>query len=155
MLDIQIIAIGKLKEKHYLGACFEYQKRLSAFGSVRIEELKPEPFSKNTQIKAQKLENQRLLNCLSKYDPDQIILLDKSGKELDSISLANYLEKYNQKKIVLVIGGALGFNQELLAKYKNHLSFSKMTFPHELARVILLEQLYRAATIIKKKDYHY
>jgi 23S rRNA (pseudouridine1915-N3)-methyltransferase len=153
MLEIIIIAIGKIKNEYFAGAIKEYLLRLKPFASVKIIELAPESFTESSRGKAKKEEGGRILAALEKYSGENILLLHERGRETDSIKLAEKLSGANGKTI-FVIAGALGFDEAALAKYPQ-LSLSKMTFPHELARLILLEQIYRSATIIKGKTYHY
>jgi 23S rRNA (pseudouridine1915-N3)-methyltransferase len=153
MLEIIIIAIGKIKNEFFSGAIQEYLLRLKPYASVKILELSPEPFNDSNRDKAKKAEGERILSALEKYAGAEILLLHERGKEMDSVKLSEKLAGANGK-VVFAIAGALGFPEEVLAKYPQ-LSLSKMTFPHELARLVLLEQIYRATTIIKGKTYHY
>lgn len=155
MLDITIIAIGKLKEKYFQAAFAEYEKRLRPYARLKIVELSAAPFSKSSQAQAKELEAQRIsagLEKIAKNNQPAVYLLAERGKTFNSLALAVWLEK--NQPLVLVIGGALGFSPELYEKYPQ-ISLSALTFPHELARVVLAEQLYRAATIINKKEYNY
>ncbi len=153
MLDITIIAYGKIKDKTWQTAVQEYLKRLRPYARIKVEELKAESFSTNNKDEVKKIESQRLLERLRSYADSEIRLLSEMGEEMDSPQLAAWFEK-TAGPIVLVIGGTLGFDKEMIKKYKS-LSLSRLTFPHELARVILLEQIYRATSIIQGKDYHY
>jgi len=153
MWDITILAIGKLKEKYWQAANDEYLKRLHPYARIKIEELKSEPFAKATQAKAQRVEAAKIKAYLQKKSSILVFLLSEEGEEMDSYILAETLKNINQP-LIFVVGGSLGIDRELFEIYPK-LSLSKLTFPHELARVILLEQLYRAMTIIKQKDYHY
>jgi len=153
MWDITILAVGRLKEKYWQTASEEYLKRLKPYARVRVEELAAEPFSKATREKAKKIEAGRIENYLKKRPDSLIMLLAESGRRLDSFIFAETLKNINQP-LILVIGGALGFKQELFEAYPK-ISLSKLTFPHELARVILLEQLYRATAILNNRTYHY
>lgn len=153
MLDINIVALGKMKEKYYQDACLEYLKRLKPYARIKITELEPVAFGRSDKIKSQREESAKIENYLAKVSGAQIILLDEKGKLFDSLTFADNLAKIS-RPLVLVLGGALGFSLELKSKYPAW-SLSKLTYPHELARVILLEQLYRAAAILSGKDYHY
>jgi 23S rRNA (pseudouridine1915-N3)-methyltransferase len=153
MLEIIIIAIGKIKNEYFSGAIGEYLTRLKPYAAVKILELSPEPFTESNRDKAKKAEGERILSALEKYAGEAVLLLHERGREIDSVKLSEKLAATNGKT-VFVIAGALGFDEQVLTKY-NQLSLSKMTFPHELARLILLEQIYRATTIIKGKTYHY
>jgi len=153
MLEIIIITIGKVKNEFFSGAIEEYLKRLKPYASVKVLELSPESFGDSDKAKAKKAEGERILSALEKYAGAEVFLLHERGEEIDSVKFAKRLESAG-RKTVFVIAGALGFAEEVLQKYRQF-SLSKMTFPHEMARLILLEQIYRAATIIQGKTYHY
>ena len=152
MLNVTIIAIGRVKEAYWREAILEYQKRLQPYARLKIEELKAEPFSDSTKEKAKKAESDNIELYLGKKKNAEIYLLSEHGELFDSPSFAKKME--SNQEIVLIIAGTQGFSKDLSAKYPK-ISLSPLTFPHELARVVLLEQLYRAATIISNKDYHY
>lgn len=156
MLDITIVSIGKIKESFYLEAYNEYIKRLQPYARVKAVELAPEPFLNGTKEKSKEAEGKRVVDFLSKYNKDKTIssvyLLAERGQTFDSPALAVWLEK--KTPMILIVGGALGFSDELYSLYPQ-ISLSPLTFPHELARVVLAEQLYRAAAILNKKEYHY
>ena len=152
MLNISIITIGKVKEAYWKEVILEYQKRLQPYARLKIEELKAEPFSDSTKEKAKKTESDSIQLYLDKKKNAEIYLLSEHGELFDSPAFAKKME--SGQEIVLVIAGTQGFTKDLMAKYPK-ISLSPLTFPHELARVVLLEQLYRAATIINNKDYHY
>lgn len=154
MLSLTIIALGKLKEKHYQAAVAEYLKRLAPYAKIKVEELKVEPFTESNKAKAKEVEGGRLLAFLERYEPSQVVLLDERGQEFTSHGLADFLDKASGG-LVFVIGGTQGFSASVLEKYQHKLALSRLTLPHELARVVLAEQLYRAVTILKGKDYHY
>lgn len=154
MFNIIILTIGKVKERYFQTAIDEYLKRLSPYAKITFQELKAESFSSATKLKAKEIEGSRLINFLDKHKDSKIYILDERGKEYTSVELAGNLEKSGQE-IIFVIGGSLGLNQEILKNYTNHFSLSKLTLPHELARVVLVEQLYRSVTILKNKEYHY
>jgi 23S rRNA (pseudouridine1915-N3)-methyltransferase len=153
MLEINILAIGKVKNEFFSGAIEEYLKRLKPYASVKIAELSPESFGNSDKEKAKQAEGERILRALEKFSGAEIFLLHERGEEIDSAKFAKRLES-SGGRAVFVIAGALGFAEEVLKKYRQF-SLSKMTFPHEMARLILLEQVYRAATIIQGKTYHY
>jgi 23S rRNA (pseudouridine1915-N3)-methyltransferase len=153
MLEIIILAIGKVKNDFFAGAINEYLLRLKPYASIKILEITPEAFGDSDHLKAKKAEGEKVLRNLEKYAGAEIFLMHERGRELDSLKFSEKMEAANGK-IVFVIAGALGFSEEVLQKYPQ-LSLSKMTFPHEMARLILLEQVYRATTIIKGKTYHY
>jgi 23S rRNA (pseudouridine1915-N3)-methyltransferase len=154
MLEIIIIAIGKIKNEFFAGAIEEYLMRLKPYASVKILELASESFSDSSREKAKKAEGEKIAAALEKYADADIWLLHERGKEFDSVNFARQLDGAG-RKIVFAIAGALGFSEEVLQQKYRQLSLSKFTFPHELARLVLLEQIYRATTITKGKTYHY
>jgi len=155
MFNIVILAVGKIKEKYFEEAAAEYKKRLRPYAKIVFEEVSREPFRKESERKvAKEKEGERLLGALAKYSNDEIIILDERGKEFSSPAFADFLDK-EKRRIVFVIGGALGLSPEILAKSYRKISLSEMTLPHEMARVVLFEQIYRAATIVAGKTYHY
>jgi len=153
MPDIIIIALGKIKEKYWIAAAEEYLKRLRPYARVRIVELTPEPFNKSSASIAKQKEADKINKVLEKYSDATVFLMDERGSEMTSLEFSEQLDK-NSQPLVFVIGGSLGLAPELLNKYRK-ISLSKLTFLHEAARVILLEQIYRGITIIKGKDYHH
>ncbi len=154
MLNITILTIGKVKEKSYISQILEYLKRLRPYAKISIEELKSESFSIINKDKSKEIEGERILNYLKKFPDSKIILLTEEGREYSSLEFADYLSD-ETSHYIFVIAGSLGFSKDVKSKIKVSLSLSKMTFPHEMARMILLEQIYRVITIHKKKDYHY
>ncbi len=152
MLDITIVTIGRLKEKCWREAADEYLKRLGPYARIETVELEAASFSNSNQEKAKEIEFTRIDKFLSKKKDHNIYLLAEKGINLDSIEFANWLNR--EQPVILVIGGALGFSQKLYDSYPQ-ISLSILTFPHELARVVLLEQIYRASTILNNKQYHY
>lgn len=151
MLNITLITIGKIKEAYLNEAALEYLKRIKPYGRLTLHELKAEPFASTTKDKAKKLEGERIAAILDRKSEADIYLLSEHGTLFNS---PDFAAKINDKEIVLVIAGSLGFTKDLETKYPK-ISLSPLTFPHELARVVLLEQIYRAATIINNKEYHY
>jgi len=156
MLDITLLIIGKVKEKYWQEALAEYSKRLSPYVRLRIKELAATPFSENNKIQSKELEAKRIVEYLEsssvKKNSAQVYLLAERGKMSRSPDFALWLEK--TQPLVLVLGGTLGFSDELYRRYPQ-ISLSPLTFPHELARVVVLEQIYRATTILNNKNYHY
>ncbi|MEI7451897.1 MAG: 23S rRNA (pseudouridine(1915)-N(3))-methyltransferase RlmH [Candidatus Falkowbacteria bacterium] len=153
MLDIIIIALGKVKESYWLEAANEYLKRLKPYARLKVVELAPEAFDKSNATSAKQKEAAKISNVLAKYPDATVFLLDERGAEMTSVQFSQQLDK-NSGPLVFVIGGSLGMSQDLLDKYQK-IALSKLTFLHEAARVILLEQIYRGVTIIKGKDYHH
>ena len=152
MLDITLVAIGKIKDKSYSALVLEYLKRIKPYARLKIIELEAVPFSEKLRDKAKDFEGEKIVNFLNKSREAVVYLLAERGESFNSLKLANWLEK--KSPLVLILGGALGFSDALYKKYPA-LSLSPLTFPHELARVVLLEQIYRAATILQQKNYHY
>ena len=152
MLDITLVTIGKIKDKSYSTLIAEYLKRLKPYARLKIVELEAVAFSANTRDRAKDFEGERIENYLLKQKESVVYLLAERGEIFNSPDLAYWLER--KSPLTLVVGGALGFSDFLYNKYPA-LSLSPLTFPHELARVVLLEQIYRATTILQKKSYHY
>lgn len=157
MLDVTLINVGKIKNKNLASLAQDYIKRLKPFAKIKIIEVEASPINPNNQTATKVLEGERLLKVIKTEEEKArggiVYLLAERGKLFSSSpDLAAWFNKNNP--LILVIGGALGFSDEL---YKNYpqISLSSLTFPHELARVIFLEQFYRASLINMKKDYHY
>lgn len=148
---IKIICVGKVKEKFYNDAINEYKKRIGKYTKIEIIELKDEAYDKDKTIKKESDEILRVIN-----NNDYNIGLDISGNMLDSVSFANKIDNIFQinSNITFIIGGSYGFNDEVRSRCSYLLSFSKMTFPHQLFRVILLEQIYRSFRILNNEKYH-
>lgn len=150
---IKIICIGKLKETFLVDGINEYKKRIEGFQKLQILELK----EYNTSDISKNIENEGF-EILEKVNSDEhIITLEILGKKPDSITFSRYLENqftYGTSKITFIIGGSNGLSEEVKKRSNFRLSFSDMTFPHQLMRLILMEQLYRALTIIHHKEYH-
>ena len=148
---IKIICVGKIKEIFFKDAIEEYKKRISKYTKLEIIELLDVNYDLKKTIKE---ESDNILKCLNKNDYN--ILLDINGKELDSISFANKLNNLfiTNSNITFIIGGSFGVNDEVKTMCHERISFSKMTFPHQLFRIILLEQLYRSYKIINNEEYH-
>lgn len=152
MLDIKIISIGQIKEEYFNNAIQEYLKRLKPYARIKLINLKAESFHKSDQEAVLQIESKRIIKYLEKYNNREIFLLHERGKVFNSVEFANFINQ--NQEIILVIGGSLGFSEELLNKYQQ-ISLSNLTFLHEMVEVILLEQIYRAITILKDKKYHY
>ena len=149
---IKIICVGKIKEKYFVDAINEYKKRISKYTKLEIIELQDYD-NPNKEIVLEK-EKELILNNIN--PKDYIITLEIEGNTLDSIEFASKLDKTFQinSNITFIIGGSYGLSNSIkeLSNYK--LSFSKMTFPHQLFRVILLEQIYRSYRILNNESYH-
>lgn len=153
MKKIIIVSLGGVKEKFYQLAVSEYEKRLSKDIKLEFVELPAKSFSDKNKDLIKKQESQRVLEFLEKNKGSEVFLLAEKGEELDSIEFSQKIFSINEP-IIFVVGGALGLDFEVLSDYKK-LSLSKMTFLHEMTKVILLEQIYRALNIEKGKRYHY
>ncbi len=149
---IKIITVGYLKEQYLKDAINEYLKRLRKYTNIEIIEVKDEGLVEKE--KTLKLEEEKILKYIQ--DKDYIITLEIEGKELDSIEFANKIDKIHQEysNITFIIGGSYGLSNTIKQKSNYHLSFSKLTFPHQLFRVLLLEQLYRSYKINNHESYH-
>lgn len=158
-MKITIISVGKIKEKYYRDAIKEYEKRLSRYCKLEIIEVDDEKTPDKAgdaledQIKAKEAE--RILKHIK--DDAYLITLEINGEMYNSEELAQKIEKLGTQgvsHIQFVIGGSLGLHNNICTRADFHLSFSKMTFPHQLMRVILLEQIYRSYRIINREPYH-
>ncbi len=159
MMKIEIVSVGKIKEKFYRDAVAEYAKRISGYSKIKFVELKDEklPNKLNSKkiLKIKDVEADRILNVLDFLT--YVIVLDKGGTKNDSVEFANHIKKLTlngKSHITFVIGGSVGLSDKVLNRANHVLSFSDMTFPHQLMKVILLEQVYRAFKIIKGETYH-
>lgn len=152
MLNIEIISIGKVKEEYFNDAIKEYVKRLQPYARIKFIDLKAESFNDSNKSIVREIESKKIIKFLEKYNKNEVFLLHERGKVFDSLEFANFIDQ--NQKIVFIIGGSLGFSEELLNKYQK-VSLSNLTFLHEMVRVILLEQIYRTITILKNKNYHH
>lgn len=146
MLKITVIAVGKLKERFWRDACAEYSKRLGGYCNLTVREI---PDSNREQ------ESTLVLEALP--ENATIIVLDIQGKETSSEALASWIERYTVEGVshlVFVIGGSDGLTNAVKERASLRMSFGPITLPHNLARVVLLEQVYRAFKIIKREPYH-
>lgn len=158
-MNISIVTVGKLKEKYLKQGIEEYLKRLGSYAKVEVievpDEKAPEELSETEMIQVKQKEGERIL---AKIGLDTyVIALAINGKLKSSEELADTLDKlatYGKSKIAFVIGGSLGLSEEVLKRSDEQLSFSKMTFPHQLMRLILVEQIYRAYRINRGEPYH-
>ncbi len=158
-MNIKILCVGKIKEKFYRDAIDEYVKRLSKYCSVSVVEVPDEKTSENASDNeiaiVKDKEGERLLKHIS--DRDYVIALAILGKQMDSVVFSRFIEDLGiqgKSSLVFVIGGSLGLSDTILKCSDFQISFSKMTFPHQLMRVILSEQIYRAMRIMKNEPYH-
>ena len=158
-MKISIVCVGKIKEKFYRDAIDEYAKRLSRYCKLEIlevpDEKTPDNASEAEEAQIKKKESERIL-CKIKEDA-YVITLEILGKKMDSPSFGQVLEKAalsGKSHIQFVIGGSLGLHEEVSKRADLKISFSDMTFPHQLMRVILCEQIYRGYRIINGEPYH-
>lgn len=154
-MNINIICIGKIKEKYILDGIQEFTKRMQAFGKLKIFELKEDGNDTNRSISIEK-EAKSILETLEKNKGFKI-LLDIQGKTHSSEEMALQIEKIalnGNNTINFIIGGSYGVSEDVRKSADLRLSFSKMTFPHQLMRLILIEQIYRWFSIIKNTKYH-
>ena len=158
-MKITVIGVGKIKEKYFTDAIKEYAKRLSRYCKLEIvevaDEKTPDSASDNVNRMIKAKEGERLLSCIK--DDMYVIALAIDGKMLDSVELSEKIASLGisgKSDIAFVIGGSLGLDDKMLQRADYKLSFSKMTFPHQLMRVILLEQIYRSFRIMKNEPYH-
>ena len=158
-MKITVIAVGKIKEKFYTEAIGEYAKRLGRYCRLEIvqvpDEKTPDRASEAEENQIKRREGEKILAQIK--DGSYVIALAIEGKMLDSEELAdkiNQLGISGQSQITFLIGGSLGLSEEVLRRADYLLSFSKMTFPHQLMRVVLLEQVYRSYRIIAGEPYH-
>ena len=153
-----LICMGRLKERYWREAADEYEKRLSRFGKFEEIELPdlPEPANSSPAIEAQICEREDKAILQKVREGDIVIALCIGGKQLDSVQLSQTLTRYGDtgRRVVFIIGGSLGLSPQVIARADFKLSFSPMTFPHQLARVMLLEQTYRAMKIASGERYH-
>ena len=149
---INIICVGNLKEKYFKEAQIEYMKRLSKYTKLNLIEIKEEKLDDKVSLVKEK---EKILSKIK--ENDYVVILDINSKELTSRELAktigNTLATYN-KDISFIIGSSHGLHQEIKNKANLAISFSKLTFPHQLFRIIFLEQLYRSFKIINNEPYH-
>ncbi len=158
-MKITILAVGKIRESFYREAIAEFQKRLSRYVKITIQETvdekTPDHASERENEKIRELEGERLLKFLQ--TDAMVIALAIDGTMYDSLQLSEKIQKLGVSgvsHIIFVIGGSLGLSDAVLKRADLRLSFSKMTFPHQLMRVILLEQIYRSYRIMNHEPYH-
>ena len=158
-MQYTILCVGKIKEKYWLDAIAEYRKRLSRYGKIEIfevaDEKTPDNASEALEDQIKKKEADRLIKGIK--ESMHVVVLDIKGKDYDSVSFSKHLDNLmvqGKSHIAFVIGGSLGLHSSILKRADEKISFSKMTFPHQLMRVILLEQVYRANRIRKNEPYH-
>lgn len=156
MFSIKIISVGKLKESYLHQAQEEFMKRLKPYCNISIIEIKEEKFFDTTPRDVTlKKEAEKILAHIKPHET--VIALTEGGQKFDSISFAKKIETLGQSgtHLTFIIGGPRGIDQEILQKSNYNFSLSALTFTHQMTRIILIEQIYRAMTIITGKKYHY
>ena len=158
-MKITLITVGKIKEKYLKDAIAEYSKRLSKYCELEIvevaDEKTPDQASENVERQIRQKEGERILRYVK--DDAYVFTLEIGGTMLDSVAFAKKMETLGiqgKSHLIFIIGGSIGLGEEVLRRSDYALSFSKMTFPHQLMRVILLEQVYRGYRIIEGAPYH-
>ena len=158
-MKVTILCVGKIKEKFYRDAIAEYEKRLSRYCKLEIvevaDEKTPDNASESVELQIKEKEAERMEKYIK--DGAYVIALAIEGKQLDSVELSGKVEQLGTSgvsHIIFVIGGSLGLSEKILKRADFKLSFSKMTFPHQLMRVVLLEQIYRSYRIMNHEPYH-
>ena len=158
-MKIDIICVGKIKEKYFNMAIEEYSKRLSRYIKLNIIEVADEQTPDNAPAAIEEMikkkEAERILKAIK--SDSYVVTLEISGEMLDSVKLAKKIESIGVNgngNITFIIGGSLGLHEDVSNRSNYKLSFSKMTFPHQLMRVILLEQVYRSYRILNNEPYH-
>ncbi|MDU5596756.1 MAG: 23S rRNA (pseudouridine(1915)-N(3))-methyltransferase RlmH [Lachnospiraceae bacterium] len=157
-MNINIVVVGSIKEKFYRDAIDEYAKRLSRYAKLSITEVKDEKTPANASASEEdKIKQTEAERILLKLNNSYVVTLAIDGKKYTSESFAKRMENYDilsKGNLTFVIGGSLGLHESVLKRADERLSFSDMTFPHQLMRVILLEQIYRAYRIRNNEPYH-
>lgn len=158
-MKITVLGVGKIKEKYFTDGIKEYEKRLSRYCKLEIievaDEKTPDNASENEELMIKAKEGERLKKYIR--EDAYVIALAIDGKQLDSVELSEKIEKLGiggTSHIIFIIGGSLGLDASILNRADFKLSFSKMTFPHQMMRMILLEQVYRGYRIMKNEPYH-
>ncbi len=154
-MNVYIVCVGKIKERYIENGISEFLKRMKNFANVEILELKEYTKENNDNISIEK-ESEEILKCLSKINSYEI-LLDLKGKEFSSTEMSDYIENLKNKresKISFIIGGSNGVSDKIRERVNMKLRFSRFTFPHQLMRLILMEQIYRWFSISNNIKYH-
>jgi 23S rRNA (pseudouridine1915-N3)-methyltransferase len=159
MMNITVVCIGKLKERYWTDAVGEYGKRLGKYCALTVNELKEERTPENAGLAEEaaviEAEGRNILRQIKK--DAYVVALEIHGRQLDSTELSDKIKELGimgKSDVAFVIGGSLGLSEAVLSRADFRLSFSKMTFPHQMMRMILLEQLYRSFKIMRNETYH-
>lgn len=156
-MKINIITVGKIKEKYLKDAIDEYKKRLSKFCSLNIVEVDESVAKVENESNIKKSLQDEAQSIISKIKNEYVIVLDIEGKEYSTIEVSEKIKEITLKgvsELSFIIGGSYGLDNSIKKRADFRLSFSKLTFPHQLFRVILLEQIYRVFKIINNEPYH-
>ena len=154
MIEIMVVSVGKIKEKYLQEMILDYKKRISKYAKIDIVELNDES-NKIDENVVKELEGQRIINSIK--DGYYAVLLDLKGEHLDSVNLSKKIDEistYYSSKIAFIIGGSFGVSESVKKRANYSLCFSKLTFPHQLIRGMLLEQIYRCFKILNNETYH-
>ncbi len=157
-MTVRIVSVGKLKERYFEDACAEFRKRLSRFVTLECvevaDEKAPDSLHPADEDLVREKEGRRILKAIG--PKDFVVALAIDGRQMTSEAFAAFLEEKGTeaRPLTFVIGGSLGLSPEVYARADARLSFSKMTFPHRIARLLLLEQLYRGCKILAHETYH-
>lgn len=158
-MKITILCVGKIKEKYFTAGIAEYVKRLSRYCKLEIievsDEKTPDQASENEEKQIKEKEGERILKNIK--DDAYVMALAIDGKQLDSVEFSKKIEQLGVNgvsHILFIIGGSLGLDDRVLKRADFKISFSKMTFPHQMMRMVLLEQVYRGYRIMKGEPYH-
>ena len=158
-MNIKIITVGKLKEKYLKEGIAEYTKRLGSYCKLQIIEVGDEKAPENLSDKEMEMIKDKEGEKILAKIPEQsyVFAMAIQGKQYDSVEFANEIDKLGtsgKSDIVFIIGGSLGLSQAVLSRASRHISFGKLTYPHQLMRLVLVEQIYRAFRIIHGHAYH-
>lgn len=158
-MNITIISVGKLKEKYLKAGIAEYLKRMKSYADVKIIEVNDEPAGNNLSAKeieqVKEIEGRKIIEKIP--ERSEVVALDLRGKQLTSEDFAKHIDEtttYGSSHIVYIIGGSHGLSDEVLKQTQLKVSFGKLTYPHQLMRLILVEQIYRAFKILNNEPYH-
>lgn len=158
-MKITLITVGKIKEKYFTQAIDEYKKRLSRYTQLEIievpDEKTPDGAGEKIEQQIKEIEGERILAKIK--EQAYVIAMTIDGKSYDSVALSRHLEQLQvngKSHLIFIIGGSLGLADQVLKRADEHISFSKLTFPHQLMRVILMEQIYRCFRIMNHEPYH-
>lgn len=154
-MKVEIWAIGKLKQRELSSSIDHYLKRMRKYQPVILHEILVKTRSTNPDI-LRKAEAEKILSKLT--NGDFLLLMDETGKRFNSVEFADFIQKFLMQptsRLVFLIGGAYGFDQSIYHRAQEKISLSPMTFPHDLARLVTVEQLYRAFSILNNSPYHH